>query len=228
VIEFKPQILFTKEIPTEFLRQNLAQDLDFEVINFLEIEFFPEEKIISELNNSIKNYLITSQNAVEAIKNLDLKGNFYVVGQKTAKKLIQNNFKVEIVTNYASELAEFILKNESLTNWIFFCGNNRRDELFEKLTPKGHSIQQIICYKSVPTFYHLNGKKYDGIAFFSPLGVKSYLKNNKILPETVIFSIGKTTSDEIKIHTKNKIINAEIPTLESVLESINNYFYAEK
>lgn len=220
-------ILFTKEISSEFLKQNLSQNINFDVVNFLEIKVNSEEKIVPLLDESIENYLITSQNSVEAIKKLNLKGNFYVVGQKTAKKLIQNNFKVEIAKNYASELAEFILKNDSSKNWIFFCGNNRRDELFEKLVPKDHSIQEIQCYESHPISHNLEENKFDGIVFFSPLGVKSYLENNQILPETTIFTIGKTTSDEVKIHTKNKIISAEIPTLESVVETINKY-YVEK
>lgn len=217
------KILFTKEISSDFLRQNLSQNIDFEVINFLEIKINSEENIVPFLEESIDNYLITSQNSVEAIKNLELKGNFYVVGQKTAEKLIQNKFKVEVVKNYASELAEFILANESPQDWLFFCGNNRRDELFEKLIPNGHSIQEIQCYESNPIHHDLEEKIYDGIVFFSPLGVKSYLKNNKISPETILFSIGKTTSEEIKIHTNNKIINAEIPTLESVVQTINEH-----
>lgn len=221
-------ILFTKEISSDFLRQNLSQEIDFDVLNFLEIKINSEEKIIPFLDNSIPNYLITSQNSVKAIKNLDLKGNFYVVGQKTAEQLIQNNFKVEVVKNYASELAEFILENNSAKNWIFFCGNNRRDELFEKLIPNGHFIQEIQCYESNPVPHDLKEKNYDGIAFFSPLGVKSYLEKNKILSETIIFSIGKTTSEEVKIYTNNKIIDAETPTIESVLETINNYYYVEK
>lgn len=226
-IKILKKILFTKEISSEFLRQNLSQEIDFDVFNFLEIKINSEEKIIPIFDNSIHNYLITSQNSVEAIKKLDLKGNFYVVGQKTAEQLIQNNFKVEVVKNYASDLAEFILANESPKDWLFFCGNNRRDELFDKLIPNGHSIKEIQCYESNPIHHDLKGKNYDGIVFFSPLGVKSYLENNTILPETIIFSIGKTTSEEIKIHTKSKIINAKIPTIESVLETINNYYYVE-
>lgn len=221
------KILFTKEISSEFLKQNLSQEIDFDVLNFLEIKINSEEKITTLLDNSINNYLITSQNSVEAIKNLNIKGNFYVVGQKTAEKLIQNNFKVKIVRNYASELAEFILENEKPKNWIFFCGNNRRDELFEKLIPNGHFIKEIQCYESNPINHNLEGKNYDGIAFFSPLGVQSYLENNTVLPETIIFSIGKTTSEEVKIHINNKIINAEIPLLESVMKTINDY-YVEK
>ena len=221
------KILFTKEISSEFLKQNLSQNMGFDVVNFLEIKIHSEEKIIPFLDESIENYLLTSQNSVEAIKGLALKGNFYVVGQKTAEKLIQNNFKVEVVKNYASELAEFILENSSPKNWIFFCGNNRRDELFEKLIPNGHSIQEIQCYESHPISHNIEENKFDGIVFFSPLGVKSYLENNRILPETTIFTIGKTTWEEVKIHTNNKIINAEIPTLESVVNTINKYYAAK-
>lgn len=218
------KILFTKEISEDFLKRSLLKEIDFDMINFLEIKIHPEEKIIPFLDNSVYDYLITSQNSVEAIKNLNLKGNFHAVGKKTAEKLIQNNFKVGVVQNYASELARYILENEAPKNWIFFCGNNRRDELFEKLIPNGHSITEVVCYDSVPACHHLDGKFYDGIAFFSPLGASSYLKNNTLSPETTVFSVGKTTSGEFKTYTKNKTITAEVPTLESVIQSINNYY----
>ncbi len=222
------KILFTKEIPSGFLKQNLSQDIDFDVINFLEIEIYSKDKIIPLLDDSIHQYLITSQNAVEAIQDLDLEGSFYVVGQKTAGKLGQNNFKVEVVENYASELAEYLLTNDTPKNWLFFCGNNRREVLFEKLVPNGHFIKEILCYDSIPVEHDLKGKIYNAVAFFSPLGVKSYLKKNDLSAETVVFSIGKTTSEEVEKHTNNKIITAEIPILESVLTSINQYFYVEK
>lgn len=217
------KILFTKEISSDYLKQNLLQNIDFDVFNFLDIKINSEEKIKSQIDNSITNYLISSQNSVKAIQNLNLEGKFYVVGKKTAENLKQNNFQVEIVRNYASELAKFIIENESQKNWMFFCGNNRRDELLEKLIPKGHSIKEIQCYESIPVHHNLGEKYYDGIAFFSPLGIKSYFENNTINPETIIFTIGKTTSEEVKIHTKNKIITAEIPTLESVIQSINEH-----
>ncbi len=222
------KVLFTKEIEPNILKHNLSQNIDFEVVNFLQIEIQPQEKIALQIDDSISNYLITSQNSVKAIRNLNLGGEFYVVGEKTAGLLEKYDFQVKIYKNYASELAEYILKNEDEKNWIFFCGNNRRDELFEKLIPQGHSIKEIQCYDSSPVYHNLNREFYDGVVFFSPLGVKSYLKNNMVLPETVIFTIGKTTSEEVKIHIENKIITADIPTLESVTQSINEYFYVKK
>jgi len=221
-------LLFTKETSPGFLKQHLSPNIDFDTINFLEIETYPKEKIISELDRSIENYLITSQNSVKAIKDLEFKGEFYAVGSKTAALLEKNGFRVKVHRNYASELADYILQNETKKKWMFFCGNNRREVLFEKLVPEGHYIQQILCYDSIPVTHNLNGKVYDAIAFFSPLGVKYYLKKNVFSPETVIFTIGKTTSEEVEIYTKNKIITAEIPILESVIQSINKYFYVEK
>lgn len=221
------KVLFTKEISDEFLRQNLHREIEFEAISFLRIIPENEEKINSQLDET-ENYLITSQNSVEVIKNLNLRGNFYVVGQKTAEKLMENNFNVKIAQNYASDLAEYILENESPKKWIFFCGNTRRDKLPEKLIPKKHIIKEINCYDSIPVLHNIKEKDYDGFVFLSPLGVKSYFQNNHIKPEKIIFTIGKTTSEEVKNYTKNKIITAEIPTLESVLESVNKYFYAKK
>jgi uroporphyrinogen-III synthase len=62
----------------------------------------------------------------------------------------------------------------------------------------------------------------DGILFFSPSGVESYLQENKIENEAC-FCIGNTTAEALKYITPNRII-ANQPNMESVImKCIENY-----
>ena len=60
-----------------------------------------------------------------------------------------------------------------------------------------------------------------GILFYSPSTVDSYLKQNKA--HGVAFCIGETTAKEAKKHFKD-IRVAKVPTVESVIELVNEYF----
>lgn len=221
------RILFTKEISTDILKQ-LNQNIIADSHTFLKIRRFKPNEFESKINSHFQKYLISSQNAVEAIKDLNLDGDFYVVGTKTSQLLQKYNFNVKVETHYAKELADFILRTESPTSWNFFCGNNRRDELSDRLIAANHNVNEIIVYESVPNPIKLDFKKIDGIAFMSPLGVKSFFKSNSILPETIIFSIGTTTADEAQLYCQNPIVMPEVPTYESMVQTINNYFNVKK
>ncbi|WP_309597470.1 uroporphyrinogen-III synthase [Flavobacterium davisii] len=64
--------------------------------------------------------------------------------------------------------------------------------------------------------------KLDGILFYSPSGVKSYLKNNKITDE-ICFCIGTTTAKALKNITKNIIVTNQ-PSIENVIIQCLNYY----
>ena len=51
-------------------------------------------------------------------------------------------------------LSKKIIKNSSIKNVIFFCGDKRRDELPENLIKNGINVEEIIVYKTMetPTF----------------------------------------------------------------------------
>lgn len=218
------KILFTKELDVNQLKKSLAENLDFEILPALRIEIYSKEKFTPKINPNTHKFIVSSQNSVKAIEDLKLDGEFYVVGKNTAGKLEESGFKVIHFENYASELAEYILKNEEPQSWNFFCGNHRRETLFEKLVPNGHSLNEIICYDSIPNPSEIDSNHFDGFAFFSPLAVKTFFSNNTIPVNSVIFSIGNTTTEEIKKHTKNRIKTAEIPLLEKVVKKINEYY----
>ena len=147
--------------------------------------------------------------------------HIYCVGRRT-KRLIEKNIgKVTHVENSAGNLANYLaaqIKNEEVT---YFCGNKRRDELPDILDNKGIIVNEVVAYQTILSPNELI-KNYDGLLFFSPSGIESFLSKNSIDQE-VAFCIGGTTAKEAQKHFKT-VVEAKLPSVESVLNSVNAYF----
>ena len=116
----------------------------------------------------------------------------------------------------ASELGDFIQKNYKNEDFHFFCGSQRRDEIPSAINNSKNTVFEIKTYKTELNTVMFD-QKWDGILFFSPSGVESYITKNSI-DNTPVFCIGNTTASEAKLHSKNKIYIAEENTIESVIE----------
>lgn len=215
-------VLFTKEIDKEWLKEQLGSDVLIETIPSLQISLTNQEEIKSQLNLKSKQFLITSQNSVEAIKNLELEGDFYVVGKKTAQKLKNLGFNVVLEKDYAQDLANEILNQKVGKEWNFFCGNTRRDLLVDVLSQNNHHLNEIITYQSQPIENKIN-QVYDAYVFFSPLSFQTFIKNNQIPTESIIFTVGKTTTAAVEqVYKNHTIITAKIPLVEVVVNQIKD------
>lgn len=165
-------------------------------------------------------YLIfTSQNAVESVlrnkQEADIRiKKCFCVGENTKALLEENGFEVVVYSEYAAELASTICNQYSKNSFTFFCGNMRRNFLPDALRLVQISLEEIEVYETILTPHKIDFAP-DGILFFSPSGVKSYLQENKIDDE-ICFCIGNTTAEALKHITPNRII-ANQPTIESVL-----------
>jgi uroporphyrinogen-III synthase len=92
------------------------------------------------------------------------------------------------------------------------------------LTKNNINVQEIECYKTSFTPRKIENK-YRGILFYSPSGIESFLKENTA-GDTTVFCIGETTAAAAKKYFKNVIV-AELPTVESLIKSVNQYFENE-
>lgn len=213
-------------ISTKKLLSNQRQFLlnaDFSVVeaNFIETSFLP-----IEINEIFDFLIFTSQNAVQAILNLkDLeylkKISVLCVGKKTEALLKKNGFQVRVATNSANELTQIIAKDFNKNSFTFFCGESRLETLphfFEENQYKWNSFE-VYTTELVPVKIK---SKANGILFFSPSGVKSYLIENNITNETC-FCIGTTTAKALENVTKNIII-ANQPSVENVIIQCINYY----
>lgn len=213
-------------VSTKKLLSNQKQYLlnaDFSVI---ESDFI---KVISKNFEFInrKDYLIfTSQNAVESVlqnEKLDeLKTiKSFCVGEKTKLLLQRNGFEVVFQSEYVAELASVICNQYQKNNFTFFSGNLRRAILPEAMQLAQIEYEEIEVYETILTPQPINSAP-EGILFFSPSAVESYLIKNVISKE-ICFCIGKTTAETLA-NTTHNIIIAHHPTVENVIIQCLNYF----
>ena len=202
----------------------LNKSIGTDMSDFITIRYNRIKPVV--VKQPIKHVIFTSQNAVEAVSDnfMGSELNFehiYCVGRRT-KRLIEKNIgKVTHVENSASNLANYLakqIKNEEAT---YFCGNKRRDELPDILENNGIILNEVVAYQTLLSPNELI-KKYDGLLFFSPSGIESFLSKNSIDQE-VAFCIGGTTAKEAQKHFKT-VVEAKLPSVESVLNSVNAHF----
>lgn len=166
--------------------------------------------------------LFTSQNAVQSVfsksefRTLLKNKKCYCVGEKTKSLLEENGVKVNIIKENASDLADFVVKNAKNDSFVFFCGKERRPELEAQLGL--HKIK-LDCIEVYETF--MKSKTvgaFDVVLFYSPSGVRSFLKGNT-LKETLCVCIGPTTAAELPVSEK-QILIASSPTVEHMIYQI--------
>jgi len=215
------QILSTKKLSGEQKQALVKANIEVS-----EADFIQTQNKSFELKDINENLIFTSQNAVHSVladpKWEELKSkNVFCVGLKTKILLSESGFNVVAYTGYAADLAEIITLIYRSESYTFFSGNLRRETLPQALKDADVKFNEIQVYDTSLTPQKIK-TAVDGILFFSPSGVESYLKDNTIKKETC-FCIGETTADALNKITKNIII-ADQPTIEDVIEDVINEY----
>ena len=208
-----PTVLSTKKLlpnQKELLLNAGIGLVEYDAIKIRFIDFEVE-------NRTIENAIFSSKNAVKAIiqKNIKIR-NCFCVGNKTSSLLEKEGYKIVEMAGSSEALANQIITEHSDKEFQFFCGNKRREELPDLLKKSNIRLNETIVYHT-----DLNPRKFesefDGILFFSPSGIQSFVQENKV--NTIAFCIGETTAQEAKKHTKNiKIANK--PAVENVIAKV--------
>jgi uroporphyrinogen-III synthase len=216
-------------VSTKKLLPNQKQLLLDANIHLIEEDFIKTTFLSPPLEGLGEALIFTSQNAVQSIlqhpKCNELKSkNVFSVGMKTKDLLTQNGFNVIAYTGYASDLAEIISLIYSKESYTFFSGNLRRDILPNTLKENGITFNEIEVYETNITSKKITNK-LDGILFFSPSAVESYLKMNTIKDE-MCFCIGETTAESLENKKIKNIIIADKPSVENVISDVLEYYKA--
>ena len=141
---------------------------------------------------------------------------------KTKDLLTENGFNVVAYTGYAQDLAEIISLVYSQETFTFFSGNLRRDVLPTTLKENEIIFNEIEVYETDETSKKIKDK-LNGILFFSPSAVESYLKLNTIKDE-ICFCIGETTAEALEEKKIKNVIIADKPSVENVILEVIEYF----
>lgn len=228
----KINILCTRPLSIALVEEAQQQGIVIDEISFIETEAIQTIEVQQEIEQAatqITTVVFTSMNAVEAVADyLDGQSpewNIYCMGT-TTNQLVKKYFgeqKLIGIANSAAELAELISTNQMIDEVIFFCGDQRRDELPQILRSNNIDVTEVVVYQTIPVTRLIN-KIYHGILFFSPSAVESFFNKNKLPATTVLFAIGSTTANEIKKHTTNKIITSDAPGKENLVAKMMEYF----
>lgn len=225
------KILFTKSLDKEKVSKKLGTlalsgvEVSVDFVEVIKTEIL-KTKTFGLKNNSL---IFTSVNGVKAFFENGFSPNenfaepktynkIYVVGSQTKKELRKHNFGTFKLCKNAQELSQFITESSVNEKFLHFCGDIALDILDEKLPLQNISYRKIPVYRT-ELLYPKIDEKYQAIVFFSPSGVRSFAKFNN-WDGMKIFSIGKTTTSEIKKLTDNKVITSSKNTLADILNLI--------
>ena len=211
-----------KILSTKILLSHQKQVLLNANFNVIETNFIKTENSDFDLKGINENLIFTSQNAAQSVllhpKCDDLKSkNVFCVGIKTKALLEENGFNVDVYVDFAADLAEIITLIYSKESFTFFSGNLRKEILPKALKEANVNFNEIQVYETTLTPQKIK-TPVDGILFFSPSAIESYLKDNKIKNE-ICFCIGNTTAEALEKTTRN-IIVADQPSVENVIEDV--------
>ncbi|ASW75199.1 uroporphyrinogen-III synthase [Chryseobacterium piperi] len=218
------KILFTKNIDPSVLSKEIGEHVTadcIEVIKTIPLQVHPFD---------LKNYslIFTSANGVIAFFKNQFKPNedftaknynkIYCVGEKTKRELRKNGFGTFKVLKNAEALSSFIIGHCPHEQFLHFCGNLALDVLDCDLPLQNIKYKKVTIYKT-EEINPLITEKYHAVVFFSPSGVRSFAKQNS-LEGIQLFSIGETTSGELKKYTQEQIFTSEGNTLTSIMDLI--------
>ena len=180
------------------------------------------------LKSSHEHVIITSKNGVNAILNncpadeLKFK-TIYCVGRRTKKLIEQKIGPVSISAKNAKTLAGKLVEALEGQEVSYFCSDIRMDDLPYILSKHNIKVNEIIAYSTKLEAPKLT-ESIEGVLFYSPSTIESFLKNNS--PTCTAYCIGESTAKEAAKHFEDVRV-AKIPTVESVIELVNNHYLSK-
>ncbi len=225
-------ILSTRPLPAFIIDDAAAQGIEIDTVSFIETTAIQSIEVQQEIENALLQsvtVVFTSMNAVEAVAEYmsDEMPDWavYCIGQTTQQlvKKYFGDYSIAGTADNASALAELIVAEGESDNIVFFCGDQRRDELPALLEDHAIEVTEIVVYQTIAT-PHVITRPYHGILFYSPSAAESFFTSNRPGNQTIFFAIGSTTATTIKKYSTNSVITGNTPGKENLVQRAINYF----
>jgi uroporphyrinogen-III synthase len=215
----------TRILSTKKLSKALKNKLSDAKIELVEKNFIQTKSIDFE-TPQLNDYLIfTSKEAVKSVLKSETKNvlskSCLCVGSKTRSFLEKKGFTVSESADYAEELIQIIASKYMKHKFTFFCGNIRRNTIPAFFQQNKIACNEIVVYETKLKPKQIK-ESFDGVLFYSPSGVNSFLKNNT-LGNKRCFCIGTTTAKALENRTKNIVIASQ-PTVDNVINEVIKYY----
>ena len=226
------QLLSTRPVGTALVEAAAAFGIVLDERAFIETKPIVSDDVVRAVAERLQQQAtvaFTSMNAVEAVaalkKDRQPHWTIYSVGSNTSR-LAAAYFGAEQMAGTASSaaaLAEQIIRSGNTSAIVFFCGNQRLDELPDLLRSQGIRVDEIVVYETLQRQQRVT-TDYDGILFFSPSAVHSFFSTNNPQEGTVFFAIGSTTAAAIGKYTHHKVVVSMEPGKENLVKEAIAYF----
>ncbi len=237
--ENKITILSTRPLNDSLVAEAKAADIAIDMVSFIETEPIQSAEVQQKIEHTFLQstcVVFTSMNAVEVVaakkKSQQPDWSIYCIGN-TTRQLVKKYFgekRIAGTANSSADLAKLIAEEHQTGKVIFFCGDQRRDELPDILRNNNIEVNEIVVYETKDAPHKIE-KDYNGILFFSPGAVRSFFFNNQLTNQTILFAIGNTTASEIKKYppagnagSTNRIIISNEPGKENLVKRMMEYF----
>jgi len=227
----KTQLLSTAILDHPLINKAAGNGIKLDCVPFIQINISNDKALLVETEELCVRPLVavfTSVNAVRAISRLVYVAkpdwNIYCIGNATKNALL-DYFHVSAIRGWANDAASLaeVMLNNGVNEVVFFCGDKRMDMLPQKLRENQVLVHEVVVYQTVETAQVIS-KEYDGILFFSPSGVNSFFSVNKVETNTILFAIGDTTAEAVKLWTDNVLVVSETPSKENLVNLAIQYF----
>lgn len=225
-------ILSTKVLRPYIKNQLVENDfnvVEHDFIKLVNIDLPDAKQIIS---THLPNYIFTSKNAVKSFaeymaKNkitVNKKSNFFALSGETQLALQDEAYKTVLAKDNAASLANEIISSSKEKQFLFFCGDKRRDELPDAMHNAGLQLTEIVLYKNILQPIKIE-VQYQAILFFSPSAVQSFFEENVLVKSVQCFCIGYTTANALKEQKlNNKITVISYPSQQIMVDEVLHYF----
>ncbi len=212
-------------LSTKKLSKALKKKFSDAKIELVEKNFI-QTKSISFETPQLNDYLVfTSKQAVKSILKSDVKNVHSIsclcVGSKTRNFLEKKGFTVIESADYAEDLIQIINSKYKSNSFTFFCGNIRKNTIPNYFQQNKIAYNETIVYETKLKPRQIK-EPFDGVLFFSPSGVNSFLEKNS-LENRICFCIGTTTAKALENRTKNIVIASQ-PTVENVITEVIKFY----
>ena len=214
------RILSTKRLSKALKKKFFDAKIELVEKNFI------QTKSISFETPQLNDYLVfTSKQAVKSVLKSDVKNVHSIsclcVGSKTRNFLEKKGFTVIESADYAEDLIQIINSKYKSNSFTFFCGNIRKNTIPNYFQQNKIAYNETIVYETKLKPHQIK-EPFDGVLFFSPSGVNSFLEKNS-LKNRICFCIGTTTAKALENRTKNIVIASQ-PTVEHVINEVIKYY----
>ena len=233
MIENKIHIVSTRKIEAYLKQMAFEKNIIISDFDFLNYEYIQSQDIIQVLSINTAPLIFTSQNAVKAILQLLTKNNLqlkskscYTIEGVTENLALKNGFTILGSAKDSNQLANKIIEQKR-DRLIFCCGNIRLNNLKDILIKNKIELLELEVYKKTLTPHTLDNN-FDGIMFFSPSQIDSFLKTNSLSIDTPSFCIGSTTANYLKSKQHFNCFTSKTQTVKSVLDFAIEHFTIDK